>query len=126
MAKAYNARGLIHVYMKEYEIADKFFRDALRINKTLGDKKNIAANIKNLCLYEGDTEEKIKLIQEAIVINENLNALWSLAENYNNLGMQLFNAKRNNEALSALKKAAVYAFDVNAHELICDNYEYLS
>lgn len=126
MANAYNARGLIHVYMKEYEIADKFFRDALRINKTLGDKKNIAANINNLCLYEGDTEEKIKLIQEAIVINENLNALWSLAENYNNLGMQLFYAKRNNEALSALKKAAVYAFDVNAHELICDNYEYLS
>ena len=40
--------------------------------------------------------------------------------------MQLFYAKRNNEALSALKKAAVYAFDVNAHELICDNYEYLS
>lgn len=33
---AYNARGLIHVYMKEYEIADKFFRDALRINKALG------------------------------------------------------------------------------------------
>lgn len=126
MANAYNARGLIHVYMKEYEIADKFFKDALRINKTLGDKKNIAANINNLCLYEGDTEEKIKLIQEAIVINENLNALWSLAENYNNLGMQLFYAKRNNEALSALKKAAVYAFDVNAHELICDNYEYLS
>ena len=29
MANAYNARGLIHVYMKEYEIADKFFRDAL-------------------------------------------------------------------------------------------------
>ena len=126
MANAYNARGLIHVYMKEYEIADKFFKDALRINKTLGDKKNIAANINNLCLYEGDTEEKIKLIQEAIVINKNLNALWSLAENYNNLGMQLLYAKKNNEALSALKKAAVYAFDVNAHELICDNYEYLS
>ncbi|WP_291583920.1 tetratricopeptide repeat protein [Bacteroides sp.] len=126
IANAYNARGLIHVYMKEYEIADKFFKDALRINKTLGDKKNMAANINNLCLYEGDSEEKIKLIQEAIVINKNLNALWSLAENYNNLGMQLFYAKKNDEALSALKKAAVYAFEVNAHELICDNYEYLS
>ena len=62
IANAYNARGLIHVYMNETNIADKFFKDALRINKVLGDKKNMAANINNLCLYEGNTEEKIMLL----------------------------------------------------------------
>ena len=126
IANAYNARGLIHVYMNETNIADKFFKDALRINKVLGDKKNMAANINNLCLYEGNTEEKIMLLEEAIGINKHLNALWSLAENYNNMGMQLFYAKKYDDALDALKQAEGYASEVNAHELICDNYEYLS
>ena len=126
IANAYNARGLIHVYMNETNIADKFFKDALRINKVLGDKKNMAAHINNLCLYEGNTEEKIMLLEEAIGINKHLNALWSLAENYNNMGMQLFYAKKYDDALDALKQAEGYASEVNAHELICDNYEYLS
>ena len=51
IANAYNARGLIHVYMNETNIADKFFKDALRINKVLGDKKNMAANINNSYVF---------------------------------------------------------------------------
>ena len=66
------------------------------------------------------------LLEEAIGINKHLNALWSLAENYNNMGMQLFYAKKYDDALDALKQAEGYASEVNAHELICDNYEYLS
>ena len=37
--------------------------------------------------------EKLSLINEAIVINKNLNSQWSLGENYNNMGKQYFYAK---------------------------------
>lgn len=126
IANAYNSRGLIHVYMGEYAIADKFFKDALRINKALKDEKNMAANINNMCLYEGNTEEKIDLLKEAIQINKRKNSIWSLAENFNNMGLQLYYAKKYNEAIVALKAAHEYALEVNAQELICDNYEYFS
>lgn len=94
IANAYNARGLIHIYMEENDIADKFFKSSLRINKALKNEENMAANINNLCLYEGNSEEKIILLKEAIAINERLNSVWSLAENYNNMGVQLFFAKK--------------------------------
>ena len=126
IANAYNSRGLIHVYMGEYAIADKLFKDALRINKALKDEKNMAANINNMCLYEGNTEEKIDLLKEAIQINKRKNSIWSLAENFNNMGLQLYYAKKYNEAIVALKVAHEYALEVNAQELICDNYEYFS
>lgn len=126
IANAYNARGLIHIYMEENDIADKFFKSSLRINKALKNEENMAANINNLCLYEGNSEEKIILLKEAIAINERLNSVWSLAENYNNMGVQLFFAKKYDEAIIALKKASVYASEINAQELICDNYKYFS
>lgn len=126
IANAYNSRGLIHVYMGENEIADKFFKDALRINKALKDNRNIAVNINNMCLYKGNTEEKIGFLKEAIHINKRLNSIWSLAENYNNMGLQLYYASRYDEAINALKEAYAYALEVNSQELICDNYEYSS
>lgn len=80
----------------------------------------------NLCLYEGDFNEKLSLINEAIVINKNLNSQWSLGENYNNMGKQYFYAKQYNNALMALQRAYEVASSISAKELICDNYEYLS
>ena len=35
-------------------------------------------------------------INEAIIINKNLNSQWSLGENYNNMGKQYFYAKQYN------------------------------
>jgi len=126
IASSYNTKGLVHIYMNENTIAEKYFKDALRINKILGNEKSMAANINNLCLYEGNTEEKLALIEEAIEINNRLNSIWSLAENYNNKGVQLFYAGRYDDALAALKTARTYAAELNAKELICDNYRYYS
>lgn len=126
IASAYNTKGVVHIYMNENTIAEKYFKDALQINKSIGNKKGVAANINNLCLYEGNTEEKLALIDEAIRINIELNAIWSLAENHNNKGVQLFYAGKHSEALAALKTARTYAIELNAKELICDNYRYYS
>ena len=52
--------------------------------------KQVSGNLNNLALYKGDYKKKIEYVSEAIVINRNLNAQWSLGENYNNLGKQYF------------------------------------
>lgn len=126
IAECYNSRGIIHTYLNEFNIAESFFRQALAINRSIKDLKKVAANLNNLCLYEGDTKEKLEFIQEAITINKNLNSNWSLAENYNNMGKQYFYAKNYSHALKALEQAHETAKTLEAKDLICDNYEYSS
>lgn len=126
IAICYNSCGIIHTDLNENDMADLFFKKALQINRKRHDLKAVAGNINNLCMYEGNTKEKISMLNEAIAINKSLNAVWSVSENYNNLGVQFFYAKDYNAALSALKKAKEYALKISAKELICDNYRYLS
>lgn len=98
----------------------------MQINRKIGNIKAAAANLNNMCLYEGDIDEKLSLINEAIIINKNFNATWALAENYNNMGKQYFFAHQYDKALKALKEAKIAAATSNGKELICDNYEYSS
>lgn len=126
LALCYNDRGIIHAYLNEFGTAEQFLRQALAINRSQKNLKSVAANLNNLCLFEGNFEEKLGFINEAIVINKNLNSQWSLGENYNNMGKQYFYAKQYNNALQALQKAYEVANSIDAKELICDNYEYSS
>lgn len=124
LALCYNNRGIIHTYIHEFEQADYFLKKALDINRSTKDLKRIAANLNNLCLYPGNTEERLKWINEAIVINKHLDATWSLSENYNNLGKIYIYAQRYPEAIIALEQAYQLAKKVKAKGVICDNYEY--
>lgn len=126
LAACYNNRGIIHYSLNEFKTAERFFRKALQINRRIGDIKAVSANLNNMCLYEGDIHEKLAFIQEAIIINKNMNASWALGENYNNMGKQYFFAHQYPQALEALAKAKEIANELAAKELICDNYEYAS
>jgi tetratricopeptide (TPR) repeat protein len=126
LAASYNNRGIVHYNLNEFSTAEQLFRNALRINRRIGDVKAVAANLNNMCLYQGDIREKLALIEEAIAINRNLNATWALAENYNNMGKQYFFAGQYPKALEALAQAREAAEQSAARELICDNYEYSS
>ena len=124
VAGCYNDRGVIHNFWSEHEEAECYFLMALEINRLKGNLRGIVANLNNLCLYPGDTEAKLNYFQEAITINKHLNDKWSLGENYNNLGKQLYFGGRYREALEALETAYEYASEIGARELLCDNYEY--
>lgn len=126
LAICYNVRGLIYIHMPDNIKAEENFKKALAINRRLKEMKSVAANLNNLCLYEGNIEEKIDMLKEAIAINDSLGAVWSLSENYNNLGTQYFYGKDYEKALAALNQAAVFAGQLNAKELICDNHRYYS
>lgn len=124
LALCYNNRGIIHTYINEYQQANRFLKKALELNRSSHDLKRIAANLNNLCLYKGNIKEQLKWINEAIVINKNLNAKWSLSENYNNLGKLYIYAGKYSQAIDALKTAYRIASEVGAKGLMCDNYEY--
>lgn len=126
IASSYNYRGIIHYNLGEFNIAEQFFLQSLSINRSLKLMKEIAGNLNNLCLYKGDFDEKIGCINEAIAINKNLNAQWSLAENYNNLAKQYYYAGEYEKSLKALTMSRDIADSIGAKELICDNYEYSS
>ena len=126
VAGCYNERGVMHYLLDEFLVAERFLQRALVINRAQRNLKEIATNLNNLCLYQGNTEEKLSLIQEAIAINKNLDAQWSLGENYNNMGKQYYFSEQYPQALEALQKAYEYARNIGAKELICDNYEYSS
>lgn len=126
IASTYNTRGIIHANLLEFDVAEQCFKNALVINKRLGNIKEIGGNLNNLCLFEGNTEEKLRFIEEAIIINKNLNAKWALCENYNNKAKQLYYAKRYDEALETLLLTQQSIIKIGSKELECDNYEYLS
>lgn len=126
VAGCYNERGVMHYLLNEFLVAEQFLQRALAINRAQRNLKEIATNLNNLCLYQGDTEKKLSFIQEAITINKNLDSQWSLGENYNNMGKQYFFGEQYPKALEALQKAYEYAHNIGARELICDNYEYSS
>lgn len=126
VAGCYNERGVMHHLLSEFVVAERFLQRALIINRAQRNLKEIATTLNNLCLYQGNTEEKLSFIQEAITINKNLDAQWSLGENYNNMGKQYFYAKQYAKAIEALQKAHEYVHNIGARELMCDNYEYSS
>lgn len=126
VAACYNERGVMHYLLNEFLVAEQFLQRALAINRAQRNLKEIATNLNNLCLYQGNTKEKLSLIQEAITLNKNLDSQWSLGENYNNMGKQYFFDEQYDKALEALQKAYDYAHNIGARELICDNYEYSS
>lgn len=126
LAMCYNARGLVYILVPDNVKAEENFKAALDINRELGERKLVAVNLNNLCLYEGNTQEKIVMLREAIAINDSLGTVWSLGENYNNLGTQYYYAKEYRKGMAALDTARIYARKINAKELITDNYRYAS
>ena len=126
VAQCYTQRGVTLLNQEETKLAELFFHKSLDINRKIKNFEAIAHNLNNMCLYQGDTGEKLRMIDEAISINKTLDSKWALGENYNNKGKQLCYAKRFDEALDALHTASDYIGEIGARELLCDNYEYLA
>lgn len=122
IALSYNHKGFIYYNAQEYDKADYFFNMALDIFRKTNSQRNIAAVINNLCMSPSNSEEKVKLIQEAIKINLSLGIIWSVAANYNNLGKQYYYLHKYEDALVALDMAKEYAQRVKAKDLLSENY----
>ena len=126
VAQCYTERGVTLLNTDEYVLAEHFFRKSLDISRRLKNLEDIARNLNNMCLYPGDSNDKLRMIDEAITINKHLDSKWALGENFNNKGKQLCYAGRFNDALEALATAHRYIDEIGARELLCDYYEYMA
>lgn len=126
VAQCYTERGVTLLNTDEYVLAEHFFRKSLDISRRLKNFEAIARNLNNMCLYPGDSNDKLQMIDEAITINKHLDSKWALGENFNNKGKQLCYAGRYRDALDALATAHGYIEEIGARELLCDYYEYMA
>lgn len=126
IALCYNILGLIYVNKKDDVKADSIFNLALALHQKLNLEINKAVIYNNMALYNEDPPRKIEMLKHAIAINKRYNRRWSLAENYNNLGLQYFYDKQYDKALKKLDIAYDIAIATNAKELISDNHRYKS
>lgn len=126
VAQCYTERGVTLLNTDEYVLAEHFFRKSLDISRRLKNLEAIARNLNNMCLYPGDSNDKLQMIDEAITINKHLDSKWALGENFNNKGKQLCYAGRYRDALGALATAHEYIEEIGARELLCDYYEYMA
>ncbi len=126
IANCYNILGLIHVNEDHNSKADSVFHLALDIYRKHELEKSIAVVLNNMSMYNENPPEKISHLKEAIATNRRYNRIWSLAENYNNLGLQYFYNKQYNMALQAFDTAYTYAIATDAKEIVSDNYKYKS
>ena len=123
VAISYNYKGFIYYRGSQYDRADHFFHLALDIFRKQDNQRNIAAVINNLCMSPGNSDDKVKLIPEAISINQSLGNMWSIGENYNNLGKQYYYLHRYDDGLLALERAKEYAQRAKAKNLLLENYQ---
>lgn len=126
LASCYNTVGLINIHVPDIELAEQNFLKAVEINRKIGNRRGMVKNLNNLALYKGDTRQKIAQLQEAIAVNKELGATWSLAENYNNLGRQYYFSRNYPLAEQAFSVAREYAGKIGAKELIQDNNRYFA
>lgn len=59
VAKCYTERGVTLLNTDEFILAEHFFRKSLDISRKLKNLEAIARNLNNMCLYPGDSDEKL-------------------------------------------------------------------
>ena len=123
VAVSYNYKGYVYYKTLDYKEADRYYNYALAIFRQQDDKRNIAAVINNLCQTPANNQSKIDLIKEGIQLNQTLNNIWSVSENYNTLGRQYYFQHRYNDAILALDQGNKYALKINSKNLLAENYE---
>ena len=109
LARCANCVGLIYIQIPDYQMAERYFNESLRLNRSINNKRGIAQNLNNLSLADGDTKLKIEQLKEAISINDSLGRTWVLGENYNNLGVMYWKNGEYDKALNSLDIAKRYA-----------------
>ena len=119
-----NLKGLIFIAEKDYENAKLALDTSLYINQCIKNEEGIHVVINNMALIPGNESYKIELLKNTIAYNESKNNTWSLAENYNNLGLLYYRINKYEIAKNHLNKAKNLADSLNANVLKRDNLRY--
>lgn len=111
-AVSLNDQGYDYYRESRFNVAEKKFSQALKINRLIDRRAGIAANLNNLGVIaqeQGNPDQALLYFQEALAINRELHDPSGLSETLNNLGLVNLSQGRVNEAqkiyLEALENA---------------------
>ena len=94
VAGCYNERGVMHHFMNEFTVAERFFQRALAINRAQRKSERDCNQPEQPLSVPGKYGRETFFHPGTITINKNLDAQWSLGENYNNMGKQYYYDKQ--------------------------------
>ena len=118
-ASALNNMGTIYLQMKEYDIADSLYREALEIRLEIGPKSIIAGIYDNLGIIAKNKKKYVLALeyyQKAQAIHKENNDINKLSGVHNNLGNLYLIQKNYAKAEENLTLAYSYAIQVKNYE----------
>ena len=117
----YNMMGLVNMAMKNYAVADDYYRKSLKIRTDIGDKTGMAWTCNNMGLMYGnlgEMNESIKWHTQSLQIKKEINDKPGMASSYGKIGHDYTNLgdfpKALNNYLNALK---IWEEDSNRKEI---------
>lgn len=126
MAWCLNLRGLIYAHEQDYHKAQMVMDSSLHIHKSMNNEDGVFIVVNNLSAIPGDELQKISKLKEVIAYNEKHKNKWTLAENFNNMGLLYIHTGDLETAKLYLKKARCLADSLHANVIKRDNLLYAS
>lgn len=126
MAWCLNLRGLIYAHEQDYHKAQMVMDSSLHIHKSMNNEDGVFIVVNNLSAIPGDELQKIAKLKEVIAYNEKHKNKWTLAENFNNMGLLYIHTGDLETAKLYLKKARWLADSLHANVIKRDNLLYAS
>lgn len=126
MAWCLNLRGLVYAHEQDYHKAQMVMDSSLHIHKSMNNEDGVFIVVNNLSAIPGDELQKISKLKEVIAYNEKHKNKWTLAENFNNMGLLYIHTGDLETAKLYLKKARWLADSLHANVIKRDNLLYAS
>ncbi len=103
-----NDQGYQYFRQSRFNVAERKFSQALKLNRLIDRRVGIAANLNNLGVVakeQDNPKQAVVYFQEALEINRDLHDPSGLSETLNNLGLVFLSQGRVNEAQTAYLEA---------------------
>jgi len=127
LAFHYNNLGLFNQKFFNQEKAEIYFRKSLAFSRAVGDNSPTTATaLDNLAKGDGNSQEKIVYLNEAITINKTSGRTLSLGENYNDIAYQYISIGNFKKAALYLDSASIIGDNLDALGILYNNYDYRS
>ncbi len=129
IAASLNNIGIIYHLTENYEKALEYYLKSLDIRKELRDEKGIASCLNNagvIYSIKKDYDKALKYCSKALEMVEKMGNKYETANILNNIGSFYMAIQRYDESLSYLERSLKIAKELDAKEILRENYEFHS
>lgn len=124
-----NNIGNVYGNFKDYEQALSFYYEALTIYEKINNKKGISTTLNNIAViygYSQDFDKTITYYKRSLILKKELGDKYGFANTSKNIASLYLDKNEPDTALDYLKQSLECALEIEAKELIKDDYVLLS